>query len=491
LKPLLTALFTEASAGEDAESLGLTHKGWGRYYDAEGNLAAKSINGKLVKVDPNDDENHDSDYADAEDQLNADPDSPQKMATATAAFASSHHKDDPQQVQKLQRMQKLAKILRKMKDNGADWDHLSPQAQKSLQRISKQLAKDKEFKAGYPKSNDTMHKVLDWEKEERKARSMTSDQLEYAIKDAWAASKASGRENPNGEGFYADQAMTYAKELMARRAGKAQEPAPTTPSLKDLMPKAEPQVKKDKPDTTQKSTSAIPSLRTLAPRTSNDYSNHKISDMSDDELRTAMDDLAQQALSAYQANKPDESELKSKQHDEFAKEFYARKNSSPEEKDAKKTMDKLIGSESDTDFGFDMDRLNINPTLKKNIDNAVTKVSDAASLQKWADKIDNNPPYGDPEVYEYIRLAVLKQLDAVTQNASPDPMKDKEVDGHNLDAFKRAPESDDTDNPFDKPQSIPRFKDLAPDKYDDPEAERQSKEDDDYHNNPSRFGPDR
>jgi len=253
LKKIVDSIITESSAGEDAEALGLTHRGWGRYYDEDGNLVAKSVNGKLVKVDPNDDENHDSDYQDAEDQLNADPDSPQKMATATAAFASSHHKDDPQQVQKLQRMQKLATILRKMKDNGADWDHLSPQAQKSLQRISKQLAKDKEFKAGYPKSNDTMHKVLDWEKEERKARSMTSDELEYAIKDAWAASKASGRENPNGEGFYADQAMTYAKELMARRAGKAQEPAPTTPSLKDLMPQDLPPDKYDDPDAERQS----------------------------------------------------------------------------------------------------------------------------------------------------------------------------------------------------------------------------------------------
>jgi hypothetical protein len=373
LKPLMTALFTEASAGEDAEALGLTHKGWGRYYDADGNLAAKSINGKLVKVDPNDDENHDDDYRDAEDQLNADPDSPQKMATATAAFASSHHKDDPQQVQKLQRMQKLAKILRKMKDNGADWDHLSPQAQKSLQRISKQLAKDKEFKAGYPKNNDIgMNKSLDWEKEERKARSMTSDQLAYAIKDAMAARDASKGWNANGEGYYADMAMTYAKELKARRDGLAQEPAPTTPSLKDLMPK----------------------------------------------------------------------------------------DALPVDNNTKTAIDKLIGNADDKMMNM---------------------------LEPLFIKHKETRPEFSP-AYDYA-LDLIKQKRGSSE--SPNPMKDKEVDGHQLDAFKRAPESDDTDNPFDKSKSTPRFKDLAPDKYDDPEAERQSKEDDDYHNNPSRFGPDR
>lgn len=370
LKPLLSAILKEASAGEDAEALGLTHKGWGRYYDDEGNLVAKSVKGKLVKVDPNDDENHDSDYRDAEDQLNADPESPRKMASATAAFASGHHKDDPEQVQKLKRMQKVTGILRKMKDNGAEWDHLSPEAQKSLKRISKQLAKDKEFKAGYPKSNDTNHKVLDWEKEERKARSMTSDQLAYAIKDAIAARDASGRDNPNGEGYYQDQASTYAKELKARRDGTAQEPLPTSPSIQDFMKQME-----------------VPP---------DDFSN----------------DLANAA------NPPIEP--------------------TPEPQSDRDAWQKMMS---------DMrSKLKMPEPLSP-------EMQDLERMQKQqrAAKVFDKPLTPKPELTDFERY-----LDATGQ--------------------------------MDK---APRFKDLAPDKYDDPEAERQSKEDDDYNNNPSRFGPDR
>jgi hypothetical protein len=49
---------------------------------------------------------------------------------------------------------------------------------------------------------------------ESKARSMTEDQLRYAMKDAREAERA----NPDGHkaGFYADEAHTYGDELARR-----------------------------------------------------------------------------------------------------------------------------------------------------------------------------------------------------------------------------------------------------------------------------------
>lgn len=43
----------DSQAGEEAKKRGLTHKGWGKYADKTGNIVAKSVNGKLVDIDPN------------------------------------------------------------------------------------------------------------------------------------------------------------------------------------------------------------------------------------------------------------------------------------------------------------------------------------------------------------------------------------------------------------------------------------------------------
>lgn len=47
------ALIVEITqAGEEAKQLGLLHKGWGRYADKTGKIVAKSVNGKLIKLQP-------------------------------------------------------------------------------------------------------------------------------------------------------------------------------------------------------------------------------------------------------------------------------------------------------------------------------------------------------------------------------------------------------------------------------------------------------
>lgn len=43
----------DTSAGEEAKRKGLTHVGWGRYADNQGNVVAKSEDGKLVYIDKN------------------------------------------------------------------------------------------------------------------------------------------------------------------------------------------------------------------------------------------------------------------------------------------------------------------------------------------------------------------------------------------------------------------------------------------------------
>jgi hypothetical protein len=49
---IVESLIVEISdAGVEAKQLGLIHKGWGRYFDKSGKMVARSINGKLVKVD--------------------------------------------------------------------------------------------------------------------------------------------------------------------------------------------------------------------------------------------------------------------------------------------------------------------------------------------------------------------------------------------------------------------------------------------------------
>lgn len=42
----------DSEASKEAERRGLTHQGWGRYADKTGNVVAKSVNGKLVDIDP-------------------------------------------------------------------------------------------------------------------------------------------------------------------------------------------------------------------------------------------------------------------------------------------------------------------------------------------------------------------------------------------------------------------------------------------------------
>lgn len=42
----------DSEASQEAERRGLTHKGWGRYADKSGQVVAKSVNGKLVDIEP-------------------------------------------------------------------------------------------------------------------------------------------------------------------------------------------------------------------------------------------------------------------------------------------------------------------------------------------------------------------------------------------------------------------------------------------------------
>ena len=125
-------------AGDDADNMGLVHRGWGRYYDPNtGQLVAKSVNGQLVKVNATDDDNTDPDHEDAFSRLQANPDAPSKMSQAAAAFQSSHFKDDPAQAAKAQKLQKMASLLTQMKDNGADFDALSPETKAQLAAVLK------------------------------------------------------------------------------------------------------------------------------------------------------------------------------------------------------------------------------------------------------------------------------------------------------------------------------------------------------------------
>lgn len=50
LMKLLESMLNFEDAGDDADKLGLTHRGFGKYYDQQGNFVAKSVDGKLVKV---------------------------------------------------------------------------------------------------------------------------------------------------------------------------------------------------------------------------------------------------------------------------------------------------------------------------------------------------------------------------------------------------------------------------------------------------------
>lgn len=53
------AKLTESDASDQASSLGLTYIGFGRYMDETGKVVAKSIDGKLVRIDPEDIEDED------------------------------------------------------------------------------------------------------------------------------------------------------------------------------------------------------------------------------------------------------------------------------------------------------------------------------------------------------------------------------------------------------------------------------------------------
>jgi hypothetical protein len=60
---------------------------------------------------------------------------------------------------------------------------------------------------------------------QEKARGMTDEQLEYALKDIKETIKTLGREHPN-EGWYLDEASTYGDELRRRRNKLAQSETP-------------------------------------------------------------------------------------------------------------------------------------------------------------------------------------------------------------------------------------------------------------------------
>lgn len=135
LRKLLESILADSDAGDEADDLGLHHKGWGRYYDDDDTLVAKSVNGQLVRVTPEDPENTDPDYKDAFGRLSTDPDAPSKMSRATAAFSSSHHRDDPAQVAQLEKMRKITDLLTQMKDNGAEFDDLDPKVQQQLKQL--------------------------------------------------------------------------------------------------------------------------------------------------------------------------------------------------------------------------------------------------------------------------------------------------------------------------------------------------------------------
>jgi hypothetical protein len=60
----------------------------------------------------------------------------------------------------------------------------------------------------------------DFTKWARQAKTLSIESLRYVIKDCKDAENAMRGWNPEREGFYADQCMTFQSELIARLKGK-------------------------------------------------------------------------------------------------------------------------------------------------------------------------------------------------------------------------------------------------------------------------------
>lgn len=58
----------------------------------------------------------------------------------------------------------------------------------------------------------------DFKRWEEKAHGMTTSALEWSMNDAWDASRAMEDHNPVLAGRYGDEAMTYQRVLLARKA---------------------------------------------------------------------------------------------------------------------------------------------------------------------------------------------------------------------------------------------------------------------------------
>ena len=59
-------------------------------------------------------------------------------------------------------------------------------------------------------------RTVNWNNEEKRAKSMTKDMLEYTISDCIAARDASKGWNPENENYYQDLASVYSMELRKR-----------------------------------------------------------------------------------------------------------------------------------------------------------------------------------------------------------------------------------------------------------------------------------
>lgn len=64
-----------------------------------------------------------------------------------------------------------------------------------------------------------IRKVVDWSKEEARAREMSIDALLYTARDCREAEKAMRGWNPHQEGYYSDLASVYSMEYN-RRVGR-------------------------------------------------------------------------------------------------------------------------------------------------------------------------------------------------------------------------------------------------------------------------------
>lgn len=219
LRKLLESALNVEDAAEDADKLGLTHKSFGRYYDDQGQYVAKSVDGNLVKV--------------SGDQPATPDRPPTKLHPSAYRPVHPNFKKAAADLD-AQRSQDAGEFDRPYSYEVPDQaDPTGPKKSKASVKNSDTESEPKYGSPGHPTYN-TMNKVVDWDKEEKKAKSMDNASLEYAIKDALAARDASKGWNANGEGYYQDQASVYARELRNRKEGKSKEPK--MPTLQSLVP---------------------------------------------------------------------------------------------------------------------------------------------------------------------------------------------------------------------------------------------------------------